>query len=153
DRAASETSTTFGLFLIALPASAFSVIFATLFLVQSRTRISMYLGFANVVLNIALNFAFRPLWGVAGIALSTSLPIGILNGAQGAAAHRLWGRSVAYPPLRVLAAVGVAILVATPLAFAVLHSMSPSETRLHALLVSTVVGGVGLSAYGAALLA
>jgi putative peptidoglycan lipid II flippase len=149
--AAAQTSAVFAMCLLGLPSAVLSVIFSTLFIVQRETLVPMKLGFVNVVLNIGLNFAFRPLFGVAGIALSTTLTYAILNVLQASAARRRWGSllpsSVAASLLGVIGSVVVAGIAAEVL----VHQMPSGGSRAQALFVAIVVSGVGLLVYAAAL--
>src|SRR5439155_820209 len=50
----------------------------------------MKIGIANVLLNVGLNLALRPVLGVAGIALSTTLTFMLLVGVSALVAQRRW---------------------------------------------------------------
>jgi putative peptidoglycan lipid II flippase len=149
--AASETSAVCAMSMIGMPAMVLSVIFSTLFIVQRETLVPMKIGFANVGLNVGLNFAFRPVLGVAGIALSTSLTLVILNVAQARAARRRWGSFL--PPAAVTSLIGLAgcLVVMTIAAEALMRQLPSEASRLQALTVVAVVGGVGLLVYAAGL--
>lgn len=151
--AAAQTSAVFGMALLGLPALVVSVIFTTLFIVQRETLVPMKIGFANVVLNVGLNFAFRPFLGVAGIALSTSLTYGILNVAQATAARRRWGSILPRSPLVPLMRIACALVGATIVALALRQLLPSEDSRVWAFIVISVVGVSGLLTYAATLLA
>jgi putative peptidoglycan lipid II flippase len=150
--AAAKTAAVFGMSLLGLPAQILSVILTTLFIVERETRFPMKIGFINVILNVALNFAFRPLFGVAGIALSTSLTYAILNVIQVKAVRRRWGRILPSSAMAPLIAIGGALLLAAIAAEALLQRLPAGTSRLQALLVIVMVGGAGVLVYAAALL-
>jgi peptidoglycan biosynthesis protein MviN/MurJ (putative lipid II flippase) len=105
------------------------------------------------VLNISLNFAFRPWLGVAGIALSTTLTYGILNVAQVTAARRRWGSflvgSIAIP----LVGLAGALVLGGVTAAGVLQILPAGASRAEALISLLVAGGAGLIVYAAAIAA
>jgi putative peptidoglycan lipid II flippase len=148
-QAAAQTSAVFGMFILGLPAMVVSVIFSTLFVIQQATLVSMKIAFANVLLNIGLNFLFLPFFGVAGIAFSTSVTFAILNVVQVTAARRRWGRilppSMLAPFLRTV----VGLLFAAFSSEMLLHVLPPASSRLQAFFVLSVVSGVGLMVYAA----
>jgi putative peptidoglycan lipid II flippase len=149
--AASQTSAVFGMSMLGLPAMVISVLFSTLFIVQRETLIPMKIGFANVVLNVGLNFVFRPLFGVAGIALSTSLTYGILNVVQATTARRRWGSFVRPSAAVALIRIACSVVVATVVAEVLRQLLSFGDSRLHALIVVAVVGCGGLLVYASTL--
>jgi putative peptidoglycan lipid II flippase len=148
-KAAGDTSAVFGLSVLGLPTLALSLIFSTLFIVQRETLVPMKIGFANVVLNVGLNFAFRPLLGVAGIALSTTLTYGILNLAQATAAYRRWGRFTATPRPSLLVGLAASLAFAAVTVEGLRRVLPSAESRLEALVVLVVAGGAGLAVYAA----
>jgi putative peptidoglycan lipid II flippase len=150
--AASATSAVCGMSMIGMPAMILSVIFSTLFIVQRETLVPMKIGFANVVLNVGLNFAFRPLFGVAGIALSTSLTLVILNVAQATAARRRWGRLLPQSAATSLVGLAVCLVMMAIAAEVVLRQLPSGTSRLGASAVVAVVGVVGLVVYTSVLL-
>jgi len=151
-QAAAQTSSVFAMFLVGLPAIVLSITFTTLFIVQRETLVPMKIAFANVVLNVGLNFAFRPLFGVAGIALSTSLTFGILVVAQATVARRRWGSFLPPSLLASLIRIGGSLAIATVAALAVRQFLPSGASRLDALGVAAAVAGVELLVYAAALL-
>ena len=86
-----NTAAVLGMSFLALPAQTLVVALAALFVVRSDTVFPMKVAFANVVLNIVLNFALRRPLGVGGIALSTSLTMSILVIAYLVEVRRRWG--------------------------------------------------------------
>jgi len=149
--AADQTSRVFAAFVVGLPAIVLSIILTTLFVVQRETRVPMKIAFANVVLNVALNFALRPLFGVAGIALSTSLTFWLLNVGQMTAAWRRWGRCLPPSFLVLLISVVCSLAVATVAAVATHRILPSGASRVDALVVAAAVSSVGLLVYAAAL--
>lgn len=89
-----DTASVLGMIVLSLPAQALTAIFATLFVVQKDTRFPMKIAFANVVLNVVLNFVLRPVFGVAGIALSTTITYTILMSVYFVVILRSWGRGI-----------------------------------------------------------
>lgn len=85
-----ETATVFGMLLVGLPAQLATIAFSTLFVIERRPMFCLKAGIANVILNVVLNFALRPFWGIGGIALSTSLTYSILLVAYVISARRHW---------------------------------------------------------------
>jgi putative peptidoglycan lipid II flippase len=148
---AGETSDVFGMALLGMPFMVLSLIFSTLFVVKKETIVPMKLGFLNVVLNIGLNFMLRPVFGVAGVALSTTLTYATINVLQVHASRRRWGRLLQdglWPFAPVLAAVALSTVAAQLL----LQQMPSADTRAEAFVVAAVVGTIGLLVYGAAFL-
>jgi putative peptidoglycan lipid II flippase len=152
EHAAAETTAVFGMSLLGLPAQVLSVILSTLFIVQRETIVPMKIGFANVVLNVALNFVLRPLFGVAGIALSTTLTYAILNVAQVTAARRRWGSflsgPIAIPLIGLIGALTLGGLATT----GVLQLLPSGGSRIQALIALLVAGAAGLAVYAAAII-
>ncbi len=147
-----QTTSVFALILLALPAQMLVVVFSTLFLVQKDTVFPMKIAFANVVLNIALNFVFREYFGVAGIALSTSLTFTLLLLVYMFAAHRRWGpffvADLKLALMRVAASAGGIACVA-----ALLLSVLPAaHSRPDVLLVVFAVGAAALVTHAIVLL-
>lgn len=85
------TASVFGMLLLGLPAQVLVVSYAAMFVVRGATSFPMVIAGANVILNVCLNFVLRPVFGVAGIALSTALTFSILVVAYAVRAHRRWG--------------------------------------------------------------
>jgi putative peptidoglycan lipid II flippase len=147
-----ETSAVFGMFVVGLPAQVLGVIFTTLFIVQSETVFPMKIGFANVALNVILNFAFRPLFGASGIALSTSITFAILVAVQAIAAQRRWPDVFPSVPVRPLLALAGALVAAAVVVEGLLSQFAAAESRLDAAVVLMTVGSAGLLTYGAAVI-
>lgn len=148
--AASETTAVFGMSLLGLPAQVLSVILSTLFIVQRETIVPMKIGFVNVVLNVALNFAFRPWLGVAGIALSTTLTYAILNVAQVTAARRRWGSVLSGPIAIPLVGLIGALALGGLATLGALQFLPAGGSRIQALMALLVAGGFGLAVYAGA---
>ena len=112
----------------------------------------MLIGIANVVLNVGLNFALRPLLGVAGIALSTTLTIAILAAVYAIAAQRRWqaidlrghGSAIAFAALSTIAIAAVA--------FGLLRALPTATSRAQALLSIVSVAGVGFALHAVVVL-
>jgi putative peptidoglycan lipid II flippase len=147
-----DTTAVFGLILIGLPAQLLVVIFATLFIVEKDTVLPMKIALANVILNVGLNFAFRPLLGSGGIALSTSLTFSLLLLVYAVAAHRRWGRLYMRSIGRTVLTVGASLFAVGGTAFGLLEALPDATTRPSALLALVVVGILGLSVHAIVLL-
>ncbi len=90
--ALADTARVFAMIALSLPAQVIIVAFSTLFIVQGDAIFPMKIAAANVILNVALNLVFRHFFGVAGIALATSVTLTVLLGAYVLVARRRWGR-------------------------------------------------------------
>jgi putative peptidoglycan lipid II flippase len=148
--AAAQTTAVFGVSLLGLPAQVLSVIFTTLFIVQRETIVPMKIGFVNVILNVALNFTLRPWFGVAGIALSTTLTYAILNVAQVTAARRRWGSFLTGHIAVPLIGLAGALLLGGMATMGVQQLLPTAGSRFQALTVLLIAGGAGLVVYSAA---
>jgi putative peptidoglycan lipid II flippase len=110
----------------------------------------MKIAFANVVLNVALNFALRPVLGVAGIALSTTVTYVILDAIYfGVTLHR-WGRGILRGPGAAITG-GASALACGGAAAILLATLPAAHSRLDALLVALAVAGGVLVAHGVVL--
>jgi putative peptidoglycan lipid II flippase len=108
------TADVFGLLMLGLPANVLIIVFSAVFVVQRSTVFPMLVGISNVVLNVVLNFALRPLLGAPGIALSTTLTMTLLLVAYAFSATRRWDlrlRDVA-PSAARAAVAGAALAIA-----------------------------------------
>jgi peptidoglycan biosynthesis protein MviN/MurJ (putative lipid II flippase) len=124
---------------------------ATLFVVHRKTVFNMWVGIANVVLNVALNFILRPVMGVPGIALSTTLTVAILSCAYVAGMYRRWG-GFAPGTVRAVVARTTASVAATLMAgLAVLAALPSPSGRASALLIAAVGLATGVAAQGVVL--
>lgn len=146
-----QTTAVFGMILLALPAQMAIVVFSTLFIVQKDTIFPLKVACANVVLNIALNFALRPLYGVAGIALSTSLTYTVLLVVYAIGAHRRWGLVYEGHAWPVIGRVVASATVMASAAWLLVSAFPTAESRPVALLVVAVVGAIGLTLHAAVL--
>jgi putative peptidoglycan lipid II flippase len=138
-----ETATVFAMLLVGLPAQVLTIVFSTLFVIEKRPQFCLKVGMANVVINVALNFALRPLWGVGGIALSTSLTYSILLVAYVTRARRVWDGIrlpfASLPQPRSSAALVLTVAVAYGLV-----SWGPSVDGRVGLIVEVVVVAAGV---------
>jgi putative peptidoglycan lipid II flippase len=143
--AALQTATVFAMLLVGLPAQILTVVFSTLFVIEKRPKFCLMAGMANVILNVVLNFALRAVWGVGGIALSTSLTVSILlAGYVIVARHRWEGIRIPFSSLlRPRAAVSVILM--TLVAYGLVTS-APSVAGRLGLTVEIVV--VAAAAFG-----
>jgi putative peptidoglycan lipid II flippase len=148
-----ETAAVFGTILLGLPAQLLVVILATLFIVQSDTVLPMKIGLANVVLNVALNFALRPVFGAAGIALSTTLTFTLLVVVYALCAHRRWGRLYGDGIVRGVATAGLSTVAVGAVAAGLLAVLPDASTRPRALLVLAAVGLSGFAVHALVLVA
>lgn len=67
------TASIFALYSLGLFFIACNALLSNIFYGNGDTRMAMYIGFANLGINVALNFAFMFVWGANGLALATSL--------------------------------------------------------------------------------
>ena len=67
------TSGVFALYSIGIFFIACNTVITNLFYGYGNTKTPMFISIANLVINVALNFALIYLWGVNGLALATSL--------------------------------------------------------------------------------
>jgi putative peptidoglycan lipid II flippase len=148
--AASRTALCFGMFLLGLPAQAFVVLLSTLFVIRGDSRLPMKIAFANVGLNLALNFPLRHLFGVAGLALSTTLTYSILCGIYVSAARHRFGPLGAFRREDLTPALIASGIVALTVA-SFLRFLPVATTKANALLEIFAVLGLALVVYLAAL--
>jgi putative peptidoglycan lipid II flippase len=76
--AAQQTAQTLVFYNIGLFFAAYTYINGVFFCALKETRLMLYLGCLSMVLNILFNFIFMHIFGVKGIALSTSVTLGIV---------------------------------------------------------------------------
>jgi len=139
-----KTGSVFGMIMLGLPAQMLIVFFSALFIVQKDTIFPMKVAGLNVVLNVALNFALRPLFGVAGIALSTSLTYTILLAIYACVAYRRWGSFYAGRVWPLLSRLAVSVAAMAGVCLALVAVLPAAGSRSEALLVSVVVAAAGL---------
>jgi putative peptidoglycan lipid II flippase len=139
-----KTGSVFGMIMLGLPAQMLIVFFSALFIVQKDTIFPMKVAGLNVVLNVALNFAFRPLFGIAGIALSTSLTYTILLVIYAYVAYRRWGSFYAGRVWPLLSRLTVSAAAMVGVCLALVAALPAADSRPEALLVAVVVTAVGL---------
>jgi putative peptidoglycan lipid II flippase len=144
-----RSASVFGMILLSLPAQMLIVLLSALFVVHRDTIFPMKVAFGNVVLNIALNFAFRPIFGVAGVALSTSLTYTILTVVYAYAAYKRWGAIYAGRIWPVLARVSLSAAATALAALLAVAALPSPGSRAEALLVIAVVAAIGLVVHAA----
>jgi putative peptidoglycan lipid II flippase len=146
-----ETVQVFAMTLLALPAQLVVVVVATLFVIERATVVPMLIGVANVVLNVGLNFMLRPVLGVAGIALSTTVTVVLLSIAYVVLAHRRWqpfGLSVHVERV----ALGLAgAVAATGCCYAVRSALPMAESRVAMFTAASTGVACGGAVYAAVL--
>ncbi len=150
--AAGLTAAVFAMLLVGLPAQLLTIAFSALFIVEQQTRFCLKAGLVNVVLNVALNFALRPVFGVGGIALSTSVTLTIVLAIYIRSARRRW-RGITIPfsgAAGVRAAVAVGLMAGVAYAMRSIVHSSDSRTQLLAEMV--VIGLAVLAVYAMVLL-
>jgi putative peptidoglycan lipid II flippase len=76
--ATQQTAQTLVFYNIGLFFAAYAFINGAFHCALKNTKPLLYLGFLSLVLNILFNFIFMHIWGVQGIALSTSVTLGIV---------------------------------------------------------------------------
>jgi putative peptidoglycan lipid II flippase len=146
------TTQVFGVLLLSLPAQICSITLATLFVVHRETVFNMKIGIANVGLNVVLNWVLRPVLGVAGIALSTTITLTILGGVYIAGVRKRWGGLAAGVVRSSVLRVTASVAATTFVGLAVLRVLPASSTRGGLLLIVALVAMAGLAAHGAVLL-
>ena len=150
--ATDETATVVAMLLIGLPAQLATIAFSTLFVIERRTKFCLKAGIANVILNVVLNFALRPVWGVGGIALSTSLTYSIVLAAYVIAARRRWeGLTIPFSGLLKARPAATAVLMVL-VAYALLTSVPALTGRLGMTVEIFVVAAGVLLVYGVLIL-
>lgn len=77
--AARQTAQTLVCYSLGLFFYAYAFINGTFFVALKNTKMLLYMGIVSVFLNVLLNFVFMNLFGVQGIALSTSVTMGIIS--------------------------------------------------------------------------
>jgi putative peptidoglycan lipid II flippase len=145
------TSGVFGVLVLSLPAQICSIVLATLFVIHRETGFNLKIGIANVVLNIVLNLALRPVLGVTGIALSTTITLTILGGVYVAGMRRRWG-GLAPGVVRAAATrIAASVVATTIVALAVVQALPAWSSRTGLVLFIAVVVAAGLAAHALAL--
>jgi putative peptidoglycan lipid II flippase len=77
--AARQTSQTLVCYSLGLFFYAYTFINGTFFAALKNTKMLLYMGIVSIFLNVLLNFLFMHFLGVKGIALSTSVTMGIIS--------------------------------------------------------------------------
>jgi putative peptidoglycan lipid II flippase len=147
--ALTHTISVFGMTLLVLPAQLLAMAISSVFIVEGKTLFPMLIGIANLLLNVALNFAFRPIWGVAGIALSTTVTVTLLTLVYALEAHRRWSLFRLRPYISRLALSLVATCASGGLALLVRGALPDGSTRATAILVLGAAGGAAVVLYAA----
>ena len=134
------TANVFALYCLSLFSVACNTVISNIFYGYGNTRTPMYIGLANLGINVALNLIFIRIWGVNGLALATSLSSFITFFIRLGASER-------YISLdrKVLVTVSVKVLLASAAACftpRVIFWLHPANRYL-TLVVSAAVG-VGL---------
>jgi putative peptidoglycan lipid II flippase len=148
-----RTAATFGAFLLGIPAQLLLQVYAYVFLVRRDVLIPMYIAISNVFMNIALNFVFRALFGVAGIALSTTVTLTVLFVVYVVAARRRYGPLELPDLVATIARIAVAGSLAGAAALALVGVLPSAHTRPSGVEVTCVVATVGALVYTTGMLA
>jgi len=146
------TATVFVMMLVGLPAQLLIIAFAAVFTVEGQTMFCLKMGMLNVVFNVVLNYALRPVLGVGGIALSTSMTMTILLAVYVGGARRRWP-GIAIPfagPSGVRSALALGLMALVT--YALQSTMRGVNGRLSMLAEIAVISLVLLPVYGAVLL-
>lgn len=77
--AAQQTAQTLVCYSLGLFFYAYTFINGTFFAALKKTKLLLYMGIVSIFLNVLLNLLFMHFWGVQGIALSTSVTMGIIS--------------------------------------------------------------------------
>lgn len=140
--AVAKTASVFGMIVLSVPVSFLITLLGALFLVQRNAVFLLQNACANVVLNVALNFAFRPLFGVAGIALSTTLTLTILMGRLVLTARRRWGLFAGRDVIPILGRTATSAAVTVPAGILFLRAIPGADTHGSALASIAIVSAV-----------
>jgi putative peptidoglycan lipid II flippase len=147
-----RTADVLGMLLLGLTPQILVVPLSTLFIVKGDTVFPMKVGIANFILNAVLDVALRGPFGVAGIALSTSVTVTVLACVFVREARRRWPSFAirgTFTPLVISICTGTAsaIIGLTALRVAGAHT-----SRLGAAALVVSVGATSLVIHGMALL-
>jgi putative peptidoglycan lipid II flippase len=151
-KALHETGQVFGILLLATPAMLCSITLSTVFVVQRQTVFNMKIGVANVVLNVLLNWLLRPVLGVPGIALSTTITLSILGVAYIVGVRRRWGGLAAGVVKSSASRLAASAAATTLVGLGALQLLPAASTRPGLLVTVIVVSAAGLAAHGTVLL-
>lgn len=77
--AARQTAQTLVCYSLGLFFYAYTFINGTFFIALQNTKVLLYMGIVSIVLNVVFNLLFMYFFGVQGIALSTSVTMGIIS--------------------------------------------------------------------------
>jgi putative peptidoglycan lipid II flippase len=77
--AARQTSQTLVCYSLGLFFCSYTFVNSTFFASLQKTKTLLYMGFFSIILNVLFNFLFMHLFGIKGIALSTSATMGIVS--------------------------------------------------------------------------
>lgn len=77
--AAQQTAQTLVCYSLGLFFYAYAFINGTFFVALQNTKVLLYMGIVSIFLNVLFNFLFMNFFGVQGIALSTSVTMGIIS--------------------------------------------------------------------------
>lgn len=77
--AARQTGQTLVCYSLGLVFYAYSFVNEVFFAALKKAKTLLYLGFVSIILNALFNLIFMNIWGVKGIAMSTSLTMGIIS--------------------------------------------------------------------------
>jgi putative peptidoglycan lipid II flippase len=147
-----RTADVLGMLLLGLTAQILVVPLATLFIVKGDTVFPMKVGIANFVLNAGLDAALRGPFGVAGIALSTSVTVTVLAFVFVREAHRRWpafGVRGTITPLVMSLCTGA---VSAAIGLTAMDVAGSHTSRLGAAALVVSVAAISLTVHGAALL-
>ena len=149
--ALNHTADVFGMLVLGLPAQVAVVVLSTLFIVRGDSVFPMKLGIANVLLNVGLNLALRPVLGIAGIALSTTLTFMLLVGVSALVAQRRW-RAIDIAELRdVGARAAISTAAIAGAGVVILSAANFGKDRLGALIATGAIALMALIVHGLAL--
>jgi putative peptidoglycan lipid II flippase len=147
--AASKTGDVVGMFLLGLIPQVVIIPLATLFVIRGETIFPMKVGIANFVINAVLDVIMRQPFGVAGIALSTTLTLTVLCAAYIRQAHRRWGSlglGTAIGPLKASVASCLCIYAAGTF---ILSLASPQGNRVETLGIAVAMAVIALVIHAA----
>jgi len=77
--AAQQTAQTLVCYSLGLFFYAYTFINGTFFIALKNAKVLLHMGMVSILLNVLFNFLFMHLWGIQGIALSTTVTMGVIS--------------------------------------------------------------------------
>ncbi len=143
----SVTADVFGFYMLALPAEVLTGVAAAVFIIRKNTITPMKIAAANVFLNAGLDYVFLMWFGVAGIALSTTVTYTLLWLLFLVALSRRYGALGLRRLLPTARKVTLAIVGSLTPAIGVASLFGVPDDRLSAAALLAGVGTLGVVGY------